>query len=88
METTISLSIVYNCLQALLVADFGPRTSLKIIDAIRKDILAGEIKSGEEIKVCLLFSSGLLRFLSFFPPPGALMVDTVVRLATLSEASE
>ncbi|GAQ81018.1 chloroplast SRP receptor [Klebsormidium nitens] len=39
--------------EALLVADFGPRTSLKIIDAIRKDILAGEIKTGEEIKTRL-----------------------------------
>lgn len=44
-------SIPIVALQALLVADFGPRTSLKIIDAIRKDILAGGIKSGEEIKV-------------------------------------
>jgi hypothetical protein len=44
-------SILIVALQALLVADFGPRTSLKIIDAIRKDILAGAIKSGEEIKV-------------------------------------
>lgn len=37
--------------QVLLVSDFGPKTALKIVDTIRKDILAGRLKSGPQIKV-------------------------------------
>ncbi|RRT50741.1 hypothetical protein B296_00020061 [Ensete ventricosum] len=39
--------------EALLVSDFGPRISFKIVDGLREDILAGKLKSGSEIKVLL-----------------------------------
>ncbi|CAM6089725.1 unnamed protein product [Calypogeia fissa] len=39
--------------EALLVADFGPRTALKIVDEIREDILAGKLTTGGEIKSAL-----------------------------------
>lgn len=39
--------------QALLVSDFGPKISIKIVDSLRSDILAGKLKSGNEIKVFL-----------------------------------
>ncbi|KAL2623294.1 hypothetical protein R1flu_003499 [Riccia fluitans] len=39
--------------EALLVADFGPRTALKIVDELRNDILAGKLKTGPEIKNAL-----------------------------------
>lgn len=38
-------------LQALLVADFGPRLTIRIVESLREDILAGKLKSGSEIKV-------------------------------------
>ncbi|GBG87329.1 hypothetical protein CBR_g45388 [Chara braunii] len=38
---------------ALLVADFGPRTSLKITDKIREEVQAGNLKTGAEIKQAL-----------------------------------
>lgn len=41
-------------LQALLVADFGPKISFKIVDILRDDIRAGKLKSGPEIKVKLV----------------------------------
>lgn len=39
--------------EALLVSDFGPKTAMKIVDALRKDILAGRLKSGPQIKESL-----------------------------------
>ncbi|MQM03018.1 hypothetical protein Taro_035793 [Colocasia esculenta] len=39
--------------EALLVADFGPRISGKIVDSLRDDILGGRLKSGSEIKEAL-----------------------------------
>lgn len=44
-------NFLYGGVQALLVSDFGPKTALKIVDSLRKDILAGKLKSGAEIKV-------------------------------------
>lgn len=37
--------------QALLVSDFGPRITIKIVESLREDILSGKLKSGSEIKV-------------------------------------
>ncbi|KAG0493603.1 hypothetical protein HPP92_004597 [Vanilla planifolia] len=39
--------------EALLVSDFGPKISIKIVDSLRGDILAGKLKSGNEIKEAL-----------------------------------
>lgn len=39
-------------MQALLVSDFGPRITIKIVESLREDILGGKLKSGSEIKVC------------------------------------
>ncbi|CAK9880979.1 unnamed protein product [Sphagnum jensenii] len=39
--------------EVLLVSDFGPRTAMKIVDGLRKDILKGTLKSGPDIKVAL-----------------------------------
>ncbi|KAK4371978.1 hypothetical protein RND71_007362 [Anisodus tanguticus] len=39
--------------EALLVADFGPKITIKIVESLREDIYAGEIKSGSEIKSAL-----------------------------------
>ncbi|XP_072970836.1 cell division protein FtsY homolog, chloroplastic isoform X2 [Typha angustifolia] len=39
--------------EALLVSDFGPRISMKIVDSLRDDISAGKLKSGTEIKEAL-----------------------------------
>lgn len=39
--------------EALLVSDFGPRITIKIVDSLRDDILAGKLKSGSEIKDAL-----------------------------------
>ncbi|KMT20591.1 hypothetical protein BVRB_1g005730 [Beta vulgaris subsp. vulgaris] len=36
--------------EALLVSDFGPKITMKIVDSLREDILAGKLKSGPEIK--------------------------------------
>ena len=38
-------------LKALLVSDFGPKTAVKIVEKLRKDILEGRLKTGKEIKV-------------------------------------
>lgn len=46
-------SILEELEEALLVADFGPRTAGKIVDALRKDVLAGKLKSGPDIKEAL-----------------------------------
>ncbi|KAJ7531944.1 hypothetical protein O6H91_14G065900 [Diphasiastrum complanatum] len=39
--------------EALLVSDFGPRTALKIVDSVRKEVLAGKLTSGIDIKASL-----------------------------------
>eukprot|EP00898_Chlorokybus_atmophyticus_P006080 jgi/Chlat1/6473/Chrsp45S00470 len=39
--------------EALLVADFGPSTALKIVDEVRQGILRGKVKSGSAIKSAL-----------------------------------
>lgn len=39
--------------EALLVSDFGPKTAINIVESLRKEILAGNLKSGQEIKVAL-----------------------------------
>ena len=35
------------------MSDFGPRTSLKIVDEIREEVRAGRLKTGEEIRAAL-----------------------------------
>ena len=37
-------------------ADFGPRTALKIVDAIRDDIRAGKVKTKGDVRSVLLIS--------------------------------
>ena len=37
------------------MSDFGPKITIKIVESLREDILAGKLKSGPEIKVCFLF---------------------------------
>ncbi|ERN19320.1 hypothetical protein AMTRI_Chr09g22870 [Amborella trichopoda] len=39
--------------EALLVSDFGPKISIKIVESLREEILAGKLKSGDEIKSAL-----------------------------------
>ncbi|GAB2217312.1 hypothetical protein Droror1_Dr00000485 [Drosera rotundifolia] len=39
--------------EALLVSDFGPKITIKVVESLRKDILAGKLKSGSEIKEAL-----------------------------------
>ncbi|CAN1236888.1 Cell division protein FtsY homolog, chloroplastic [Linum grandiflorum] len=39
--------------EILLVADFGPKITIKIVESLREDILAGKLKSGSEIKEAL-----------------------------------
>ncbi|XP_075668033.1 cell division protein FtsY homolog, chloroplastic isoform X2 [Castanea sativa] len=39
--------------EALLVSDFGPRITIKIVENLREDILSGKLKSGSEIKDAL-----------------------------------
>lgn len=39
--------------EALLVSDFGPRITIKIVESLREDIMAGKLKSGSEIKDAL-----------------------------------
>ncbi|PKA66406.1 Cell division protein FtsY like, chloroplastic [Apostasia shenzhenica] len=39
--------------EALLVSDFGPKISVKIVETLRYDILSGKLKSGSEIKEAL-----------------------------------
>ena len=35
---------------ALIGADFGPKTALKVVDALREDILAGKLKTGDDLR--------------------------------------
>ncbi|KAJ4953079.1 hypothetical protein NE237_029911 [Protea cynaroides] len=39
--------------EALLVSDFGPKITIKIVESLREDIYAGKLKSGTEIKDAL-----------------------------------
>ncbi|OVA14126.1 Signal recognition particle [Macleaya cordata] len=39
--------------EALLVSDFGPKITIKIVESLREDILSGKLKSGSEIKEAL-----------------------------------
>lgn len=39
--------------EALLVSDFGPKITIKIVESLREDILAAKLKSGSEIKDAL-----------------------------------
>ncbi|KAK9103371.1 hypothetical protein Sjap_020625 [Stephania japonica] len=39
--------------EALLVSDFGPRITIKIVESLREDIMSGKLKSGSEIKDAL-----------------------------------
>jgi hypothetical protein len=43
--------------QALLVSDFGPKISFRIVDTLRDEIRDGKLKSGAEIKVMNLVSN-------------------------------
>ena len=35
------------------MSDFGPRTSFKIVDQIRERVVAGELKTGEQMRAAL-----------------------------------
>ncbi|CAJ1950030.1 unnamed protein product [Sphenostylis stenocarpa] len=39
--------------EALLVSDFGPKITIKIVENLREDIFSGKLKSGNEIKEAL-----------------------------------
>ncbi|ONI22901.1 hypothetical protein PRUPE_2G158000 [Prunus persica] len=39
--------------EALLVSDFGPKITTKIVESLREDTVAGKLKSGSEIKEAL-----------------------------------
>ncbi|XP_016475623.1 cell division protein FtsY homolog, chloroplastic [Nicotiana tabacum] len=39
--------------EVLLVSDFGPKITIKIVESLREDIYGGKIKSGSEIKSAL-----------------------------------
>ena len=44
------------------MSDFGPKTSFKVVDSIRERVLAGQLKTGGEIRAALKASiAGLLR---------------------------
>ncbi|KAK6920179.1 Signal recognition particle, SRP54 subunit, GTPase domain [Dillenia turbinata] len=50
---SIGFEVLYNFKRALLVSDFGPKITIKIVEGLREDILAGKLKSGSEIKDAL-----------------------------------
>ena len=45
------LEVQFCLLQALLVSDFGPKITVRIVERLRDDIMSGKLKSGTEIKV-------------------------------------
>ena len=47
----LNVSCLVSCTQALLVSDFGPKISFRIVDTLREEIRDGKLKSGAEIKV-------------------------------------
>ena len=48
--------VVFFWIKALLVSDFGPKITIKIVESLRDDILAGKLKSGSEIKVLIMIN--------------------------------
>ncbi|KAM7508684.1 hypothetical protein LguiA_019137 [Lonicera macranthoides] len=68
--------------EALLVSDFGPKITIKIVENLRDDIYAGKLKSGSEIKdalkkivLDLLTSKGLKTELQLgFRKPAVIMI--------------
>lgn len=38
------------------MSDFGPKITIKIVESLRDDILAGKLKSGSEIKVLIMIN--------------------------------
>mmetsp|Transcript_34801 Transcript_34801/g.98662 ORF Transcript_34801/g.98662 Transcript_34801/m.98662 type:complete len:382 (-) Transcript_34801:146-1291(-) len=38
---------------ALISSDFGPKTALKVVDTVRERVMAGELKSGDDIRAAL-----------------------------------
>ncbi|KAI5647287.1 hypothetical protein M9H77_33292 [Catharanthus roseus] len=68
--------------EALLVSDFGPRITIKIVESLREDIYGGKLKSGSEIKdalkrsiLNLLTSKGLKTELQLgFRKPAVIMI--------------
>lgn len=46
-------SILEELEEALIVADFGPRTALRIVDGIRADVTAGKLTTGADIRAAL-----------------------------------
>ncbi|XP_075487801.1 cell division protein FtsY homolog, chloroplastic [Primulina tabacum] len=68
--------------EALLMSDFGPRITIKIVESLRNDIYAGKLKSGSEIKdalkrsvLNLLTAKGLKTELKLgFRKPAVIMV--------------
>ena len=51
LAVPLSLSCFLLRTQALLVSDFGPKISFRIVDTLREEIRKGRLKSGSEIKV-------------------------------------
>uniref|UniRef100_A0A0D9YK82 SRP54-type proteins GTP-binding domain-containing protein n=1 Tax=Oryza glumipatula TaxID=40148 RepID=A0A0D9YK82_9ORYZ len=49
----LNVSCLVSCTQALLVSDFGPKISFRIVDTLREEIRDGKLKSGAEIKEAL-----------------------------------
>ncbi|CAI7833251.1 unnamed protein product [Closterium sp. NIES-53] len=60
--------------EALIVADFGPRTALRIVDGIREEIKAGQLKTGKEIKEAL--KRAIVKLLTDKAPVTALELGT------------
>ena len=44
--------------EALITADFGPKTALKIVDLVRVAIKAGKVKTAEDLKAQLKVRGG------------------------------
>ncbi|KAL7258871.1 hypothetical protein ACSBR1_004893 [Camellia fascicularis] len=49
-KTRDNLAVIDELEEALLVADFGPKVTIKIVESLWDDIYAGKLKSGSEIK--------------------------------------
>ncbi|MFS7904680.1 putative signal recognition particle, SRP54 subunit, GTPase domain, SRP/SRP receptor [Helianthus anomalus] len=50
--------------EALLVSDFGPKITIKIVESLRDDIYAGKLKSGTEIKASDALKKSVLDILT------------------------
>ncbi len=44
--------------EALIAADFGPKTALKVVDLIRDGIKAGRVKTADDTRVALKVGGG------------------------------